>query len=157
QDGSKFHALKIIKKRLLRETKEVEHTKNEIKVLMKVDHPFVVHLEQFFTTVKRIFFVLEYVNGGELFNHLQHTECFSENRSMFYAAEICSALGYLHDQKIIYRDLKLENILLDLEGHIKLIDFGLSKDSLDKDGYTTSFCGTPEYMAPEVYIINIQI
>jgi len=94
--------------------------------------------------------VLDYFNGGELFFHLKREGRFSEKRSKFYAAEICSALECLHSKGIIYRDLKPENILLDYEGHIKLTDFGLSKDSLKGEMITHTFCGTPEYLAPEV-------
>lgn len=116
---------------------------------------------------------MEYVNGGELFFHLRRSRVFGEDRTRFYGAEIISALGYLHSQGIIYRDLKLENLLLDKDGHIKIADFGLCKEDItygkysveikmrtlefkttrfdDCTGRTTkTFCGTPEYLAPEV-------
>lgn len=93
------------------------------------------------------------MNGGELFFHLQKERKFSELRARFYAAEIVSALEYLHvEVDVVYRDLKPENILLDAEGHIKLTDFGLAKEHFHRQnrGRTSTFCGTPEYLAPEV-------
>lgn len=94
---------------------------------------------------------MEFVNGGELFWHLNQVGRFSEERARFYAAELILALDYLHTHGIIYRDLKPENILIDSDGHVKLTDFGLSKDGLDEtDGMTESFVGTTEYLAPEI-------
>ncbi|XP_017343445.1 serine/threonine-protein kinase Sgk2 isoform X4 [Ictalurus punctatus] len=86
----------------------------------------------------------------ELFFHLQRERCFSEPRARFYTAEVASAIGYLHSLNIIYRDLKPENILLDAQGHVVLTDFGLCKEGLEPEATTTTFCGTPEYLAPEV-------
>ena len=94
---------------------------------------------------------MEFVNGGELFHHLQREKRFSEPRVVFYAAEILTALQYLHENGVIYRDLKPENILLRDDGHITLTDFGLCKEGLTSDqDRTDTFCGTPEYLAPEV-------
>lgn len=93
---------------------------------------------------------MQYVNGGELFFHLSRERVFSEDRTRFYGAEIICALGYLHSQGIIYRDLKLENLLLDKDGHIKIADFGLCKEEITYGSTTKTFCGTPEYLAPEV-------
>jgi len=93
---------------------------------------------------------MEYVNGGELFFHLSREKKFSEHKSKFYCAEICYAIGFLHANNIIYRDIKLENILLDSEGHIKLADFGLCKMDMDCNSKTNTFCGTLEYLAPEI-------
>jgi serine/threonine protein kinase len=94
---------------------------------------------------------MEFVNGGELFYHLQQVGRFDENRARFYTAETILALDYLHKAGIVYRDVKPENILIDREGHIRLTDFGLSKGGLNENGgLTESFCGTSEYLAPEI-------
>ena len=96
---------------------------------------------------------MECVNGGELFFHLQHEKRFSEDMTRFYIAEIAYVVGYLHSKEIIYRDIKLENILLDRFGHIKLVDFGLCKTNVPFGERTVTFCGTPHYIAPEVCLI----
>ncbi|CAI8033378.1 Serine/threonine-protein kinase Sgk1 [Geodia barretti] len=119
-------------------------------LLQNVTHPFLVGLHYSFQTSSKLYFVLDYVNGGELFFHLQRERVFEEPRARFYAAEITSALGYLHNLNIVYRDLKPENILLDAQGHIILTDFGLCKENISHGDTTTTFCGTPEYLAPEV-------
>jgi len=93
---------------------------------------------------------MDFLNGGELFQHLRREGRFSENRTRFYAAEIILAIEFLHKNGVIYRDLKPENVLLDSEGHIKLTDFGLSKLGVVGNRTTYTFCGTPEYLAPEI-------
>uniref|UniRef100_A0A3B3WTK8 non-specific serine/threonine protein kinase n=1 Tax=Poecilia mexicana TaxID=48701 RepID=A0A3B3WTK8_9TELE len=107
-------------------------------------------LKYSFQTKDRLCFVMEYVNGGELFFHLSRERVFSEERTRFYGAEIVSALNYLHSAKIVYRDLKLENLMLDKDGHIKITDFGLCKEGITDAATMKTFCGTPEYLAPEV-------
>ncbi|CAH2090657.1 unnamed protein product [Euphydryas editha] len=146
----KLYAMKILKKHLIIQKDEVAHTITENHVLKKTKHPFLTALRYSFQTADRVCFVMEYANGGELFFHLSRVRYFSEERTRFYGAEIVSALGYLHSEGIIYRDLKLENLLLDKDGHIKIADFGLCKVNITYGRTTKTFCGTPEYLAPEV-------
>lgn len=147
---SHLYAIKILKKEVIIKKDEVEHTKTENRVLQTTRHPFLIGLKYSFTTEDRLCFVMEYVNGGELFFHLSRERQFSEDRTRFYGAEIISAIDYLHKRGIIYRDLKLENLLLDKDGHIKIADFGLCKEDIQWGKTTKTFCGTPEYLAPEV-------
>lgn len=143
-------AIKILKKEVILAKDEVEHTLTENRVLQSAKHPFLTQLRYSFQTKDRLCFVMEYVNGGELFFHLSRERVFSEERSRFYGAEITCALKYIHERNIVYRDLKLENLLLDSEGHIKVTDFGLCKEDISFGDTTKTFCGTPEYLAPEV-------
>ncbi|OON18046.1 kinase domain protein, partial [Opisthorchis viverrini] len=152
RDTGYFYAMKILKKSVLVEKEEVAHTLTENRVLQQCHHPFMTQLRYSFTTPDRLCFVMEYVNGGELFYHLSLERRFSEDRTRFYAAEITLALGYLHTQNVVYRDLKLENLLLDKDGHIKIADFGLCKEEMSYGTMTKTFCGTPEYLAPEVLL-----
>jgi serine/threonine protein kinase len=130
--------------------KQVAHTQTERKVLEEIDNPFIVSLRFAFQTGDKLYMILDFFTGGELFFHLKQNGRFNEDRARFYAAEIVLALECLHKHNIIYRDLKPENVLLDGDGHIKLTDFGLSKDSISGSALTHTFCGTPEYLAPEV-------
>ncbi|XP_062385384.1 STKc_SGK domain-containing protein isoform X2 [Sardina pilchardus] len=151
KETAQYYAVKVLQKKIILKKKEQKHIMAERSVLMKnIKHPFLVGLHYSFQTTDKLYFVLDYVNGGELFYHLQRERVFLEPRARFYAAEIASALGYLHNLHIVYRDLKPENILLDSQGHIVLTDFGLCKEGLEADATTTTFCGTPEYLAPEV-------
>ncbi|KAL8565685.1 hypothetical protein ACOMHN_056184 [Nucella lapillus] len=145
-----LYAIKILKKAVIIAKEEVAHTLTENRVLQTTRHPFLTQLKYSFQTPDRLCFVMEYVNGGELFFHLSRERVFSEDRTRFYGAEIISALGYLHENNIVYRDLKLENLLLDKDGHIKIADFGLCKEEMFYGASTSTFCGTPEYLAPEV-------
>ncbi|GFO10851.1 serine/threonine-protein kinase sgk1-like [Plakobranchus ocellatus] len=145
------YAVKVLQKQAIMKRNEAKHIMAERNVLLQnVKHPFLVGLHYSFQTPDKLYFVLDYVNGGELFFHLQRERYFSEHRAKFYAAEMASAIGYLHSLNIIYRDLKPENILLDSTGHIILTDFGLCKEGIVGQGTTSTFCGTPEYLAPEV-------
>merc|ERR1711936_320045 len=152
-----MYAMKILKKSAVFQGKEMEHTLTENRVLQIIRHPFIVGLKYSFTTEDRLCYVTEYVSGGELFIHLKNERLrrFTEDRTRFYAEEIVCALGYLHKRGIIYRDLKLENLLLDKNGHIKMVDFGLCKDEIFGNKVTNTFCGTPSYLPPEV-ICNMQ-
>uniref|UniRef100_G3Q9I2 non-specific serine/threonine protein kinase n=1 Tax=Gasterosteus aculeatus aculeatus TaxID=481459 RepID=G3Q9I2_GASAC len=129
---------------------EVAHTVTESRVLQNTRHPFLTTLKYAFQTNDRLCFVMEYANGGELFFHLSRERVFTEDRARFYGAEIVSALEYLHSSDVVYRDLKLENLMLDKDGHIKITDFGLCKEGITPDATMKTFCGTPEYLAPEV-------
>lgn len=150
KESGTMYAMKILKKSMVFDKNEVEHTLTENRVLRTIRHPFIVGLKYSFTTEDRLCFVTEYVGGGELFVHLRKARRFSEDRTRFYAAEIVSALGHLHKRGVIYRDLKLENLLLDKHGHIKMVDFGLCKDEIFGGKLTGTFCGTPSYLPPEV-------
>uniref|UniRef100_A0A8B9R869 Serine/threonine-protein kinase Sgk1 n=1 Tax=Astyanax mexicanus TaxID=7994 RepID=A0A8B9R869_ASTMX len=150
RDG-KCYAIKVLQKKVILNRREQKHIMAERNVLLKnVKHPFLVGLHYSFQTTDKLYFVLDFVNGGELFFHLQKERTFPESRAKFYIAEMASALGYLHSLNIVYRDLKPENILLDFQGHIVLTDFGLCKEGISQADTTTTFCGTPEYLAPEV-------
>ncbi|XP_019126152.1 serine/threonine-protein kinase Sgk2b isoform X2 [Larimichthys crocea] len=146
-----YYAVKVLQKQMIVKRKEQRHVMVERSVLLKgLQHPFLVGLHFSFQTPNTLYFVLDYVNGGELFYHLQREGSFPEPRAAFYAAEMAMALGYLHSLDIVYRDLKPENILLDSEGHVMLTDFGLCKEGVALGGIMHTFCGTPEYLAPEV-------
>nr|CAB3265768.1 ribosomal protein S6 kinase beta-2-like [Phallusia mammillata] len=150
-DGGKIFAMKVLKKAsIVRNQKDTAHTKAERNILEDVKHPFIVDLKFAFQTGGKLYLILEYLSGGELFMHLEREGIFMEDMACFYLAEITMALGHLHSKGIIYRDLKPENILLDMTGHIKLTDFGLCKESIHEGAMTHTFCGTIEYMAPEV-------
>ena len=122
-----LYAMKILKKKVIEEKKQLNHTKTERLILEKMNNPFIVQLHFAFQTNEKLYLVMDFMQGGEMFFHLKKASKFNEAKTKFYAAEIILALEYLHKKKIIYRDLKPENILLDIDGHIKLTDFGLSK------------------------------
>ncbi|KOC68480.1 Ribosomal protein S6 kinase alpha-5 [Habropoda laboriosa] len=155
-DAGRLYAMKVLKKAsIVQKKKTTEHTKTERQVLEAVrDSPFLVTLHYAFQTDAKLHLILDYVSGGELFTHLYQREHFTEDEARIYIGEVILALEHLHKLGIIYRDIKLENILLDREGHIVLTDFGLSKEFLpherDNNARAYSFCGTIEYMAPEV-------
>mmetsp|Transcript_23298 Transcript_23298/g.39481 ORF Transcript_23298/g.39481 Transcript_23298/m.39481 type:complete len:591 (-) Transcript_23298:283-2055(-) len=153
KETSTLYAMKVLKKEYIIRKNQVEHTKTERSVLGYVSHPYIVGLNMAFQTADKLFFVLDYCSGGELFFHLGKVGRFPEVRARFYAAQIILALEYVHSLDIIYRDLKPENVLLDNKGNIRLTDFGLSKEGVsDHSTGANSFCGTPEYIAPEVLL-----
>ncbi|KAL5519852.1 YPK1 [Sanghuangporus baumii] len=150
RDTQRIYALKTIRKAHIASRNEITHTLAERLVLARVNCPFIVPLKFSFQSEQKLYLVLAFVNGGELFHHLQQEQRFNEERSRFYSAELLLALEHLHDLDVVYRDLKPENILLDYNGHIALCDFGLCKLNMKDNDTTNTFCGTPEYLAPEV-------
>ncbi|WEJ96255.1 Serine/threonine-protein kinase [Yamadazyma tenuis] len=152
KDTNQIYALKTIRKQHIISRMEVTHTLAERTVLANITNPFVVPLKFSFQSPEKLYLVLAFINGGELFHHLQKEGKFSMDRSRFYIAELLSALESLHELNVIYRDLKPENILLDYQGHIALCDFGLCKLNMNNDDKTNTFCGTPEYLAPELLL-----
>jgi serum/glucocorticoid-regulated kinase 2 len=152
KDTHRIYALKTIRKAHIISRSEVAHTLAERSVLSQINNPFIVPLKFTFQSPEKLYFVLAFVNGGELFFHLQKEQRFDINRSRFYTAELLCALECLHGFNVIYRDLKPENILLDYSGHIALCDFGLCKLDMKDEDRTNTFCGTPEYLAPELLL-----
>jgi serine/threonine protein kinase SCH9 len=155
KDTQRIYAMKVLSKKVIIQKKEIQHTIGERNILVRTamtDSPFIVGLKFSFQTAADLYLVTDFMSGGELFWHLQKEGRFKEDRAKFYIAELILALKHLHEHDIVYRDLKPENILLDANGHIALCDFGLSKANLTKNDTTNTFCGTTEYLAPEVLL-----
>ncbi|KAH7911768.1 kinase-like domain-containing protein [Hygrophoropsis aurantiaca] len=151
KDTQRVYALKTIRKaHIASRPGEITHILAERTVLALVNNPFIVPLKFSFQNPDKLYLVMSFVNGGELFYHLQREGKFDQDRSRFYAAELLCALEHLHGFNVVYRDLKPENILLDYTGHIALCDFGLCKLNMSETEKTNTFCGTPEYIAPEL-------
>ncbi|KAI1231501.1 hypothetical protein IHE44_0007954 [Lamprotornis superbus] len=165
--NDQIYAMKVVKKELVHDDEDIDWVQTEKHVFEQASsNPFLVGLHSCFQTTSRsicnykksrslnqewkLFLVIEYVNGGDLMFHMQRQRKLPEEHARFYAAEICIALNFLHERGIIYRDLKLDNVLLDAEGHIKLTDYGMCKEGLGPGDTTSTFCGTPNYIAPEI-------
>ncbi|XP_022248400.1 putative protein kinase C delta type homolog [Limulus polyphemus] len=148
----RYFAIKCLKKNIVIEDNDIESTVIERKMLaLGNSHPFLCKLFCTFQTEGHLFYAMEYLGGGDLMFHVEQSGKFDQDRARFYAAEIVVTLMFMHKKRIIYRDLKLDNILLDSEGHIRLVDFGMCQlRSYNEECLPSNFCGTPEYMAPEM-------
>ena len=150
ENNNKLYAMKILDKKYIVKKNQVSHTQTERAMLEKLKHPFIVRLNYAFQDSKRLYFLTEFLQGGELFFHLRRNSGYKEKAVRFYMCQILLALEYMHNNNYIYRDLKPENILIDKEGNIKLTDFGLSKIMPPDEKTTYTMCGTAEYLAPEI-------
>lgn len=151
KDTGEVYAMKEMSKDLIERENLLEHMFAEKSILQKINHPFVVQLHYAFQTRDKLYLVLDFLAGGELFFHLSQVGRFEEARAKYYTAEIGLAIGHLHSLDIIYRDLKPENCVLDKDGHACMTDFGLAKTNV-QGATAQTFCGTPEYLAPEFLI-----
>ncbi|CAD8122272.1 unnamed protein product [Paramecium sonneborni] len=160
KSNGRFYAMKLIDKEFILQNKKQGIVQNERDIMTVLDHPFIIKLDYAFESKNFIIFVLEFCSGGELFWQLRQVKRMTEIQARFYFSEICLAMFYLHSLSIVYRDIKPENILIDIDGHIRIADFGLSKPNMTEEDYAYSFCGSPEYMAPEMLLKighNVQV
>mmetsp|Transcript_93840 Transcript_93840/g.249122 ORF Transcript_93840/g.249122 Transcript_93840/m.249122 type:complete len:428 (-) Transcript_93840:26-1309(-) len=151
-ESGRLLAMKVLKKSRVADTrKRAEYIITERRVLRSANHPFIARLRYAFQSPSRLYLVTDFFGGGELLAHIRRQGRFRENEAAFFTAEVTLGLEYLHDRGVCHRDLKPENVLLDLEGHVRLTDFGLSKMGLAGENMTSTICGTPEYLPPEVF------
>ena len=150
RDTGQLYAVKVMSKQFLLSEEKVAQTNTERRILAMVSHPFIVKMHFAFQSAKDLFLVLDFCPGGELFFHLRSIGRLTEEQAKFYFGEILLAIEYLHSMHILYRDLKPENVLLDIDGHVRLTDFGMSKESVSSKTVCYSFCGSPEYLSPEM-------
>ncbi|KAI8325918.1 Pkinase-domain-containing protein [Martensiomyces pterosporus] len=151
KETQRHYAMKVLRKAsILLHKRQITFTMTERSILSEVQHPFIVKLYYAFQSNSKLYLIMEYVAGGELFTHMARERIFTEDQAVFYMAELVLALSHLHKLGIVFRDIKPENCLLNNKGHLVLTDFGLSKTALGEDGRTSTFCGTPSYMAPEI-------
>jgi protein-serine/threonine kinase len=150
KDTGNLYAIKIMSKDFILSEDKAAQILMERNIMARVSHPFIVNLFWAFQTSKELHLVMDLCPGGELFFHLHNLGRFTEDQARFYFGEILLGLEYLHKMDVVYRDLKPENILLDIDGHVRLTDFGLSKQNISNHSRTYSFCGSPEYMSPEM-------
>ena len=140
----------MLKKCEILRLKQQDHIHSEYNILKQLNHPFIVEMKGLITTdPKYLYFILEFIQGGELFTILRSQGSFPEEQAKFYGAHIITIFEYLHSKNIVYRDLKPENVLINVNGYLKLTDFGFAKIV---DGKTYTLCGTPEYLAPEIIL-----
>lgn len=150
-DNGKIYAIKTMRKELIFRKNATDFALSELNVWKIVaKHPFAVQLRCSFQSKTKLYFVMEYYAGGELFWHLRDRESFTETQAKYIIAELCSIIGFMHSKNILYRDIKPENIVLEKTGHVRLADFGFAIERLKFDSRENSFVGTPEYMAPEL-------
>ena len=149
KETGEYFAIKSIRKDVLIETDQIESTKLERDILLECNNDFMVGMDYVFQNDLRLYFVMPFIRGGELYKHFLKCKRFPEQKVKFYIAQIIIAIGHLHSKNILHRDLKLENIMINENGYLKLIDFGLAK-IVPGNETTMSFCGTPEYIAPEM-------
>jgi len=155
KETGRMLAMKILRKDMLTKAHDIEHTKTERRLLAKIRHPFIVALHYAFQTEERLYMVIDYIAGGDLYYHLKNSKRFPEDTVRIWGAELVMALKYLHQLNVVYRDMKPENLLLDAQGHLHLTDFGLSHLHSEKAGPNAlmhTFCGTPYYVAPEMLV-----
>jgi len=151
EDTGRVFAMKILKKEFLLKHKMRAKTMLERDILLNLEHPFVVKMRYAFQSAKKLYMVMDFYGGGSLFYHLEMQGMFSQDCVKFFSAQLVLGVQYLHDHGIVYRDLKLENILMDTRGYLAITDFGLSKE-IDPSNrvWASTFCGTPLYVAPEM-------